>query len=170
LGFVRGILAVWLSIAAVSLSAQTRLPGMDSVFLKVFDADLRPVRSLGRLFSKPTVIISHINCIACTEYFTKNKKDFHFLFVLSNESLAEINRILAYHHLKKREVSFTTCRYVPGLKQALCSDPTPCLFYRTPEGCMLWSYAQLSALSNGFSLSIKSLKPKLNSAKTEARF
>lgn len=166
LGLNRIVLAVWFCMGVFRMFSQTTISNVDSVFLKVFDADLNPGNvSLDQLFSKPTVIISNVNCIACTDYFTDEKKSFHFVFIIGNESLGEINRILAYHHLQKREVYFTTCKYIVSLKPILCSGPTPCLVYKKHAAYHFWDYAQLSVLTNEFSLNIKPLKQKLNTGK-----
>ncbi len=163
LGLTRGIVAVAYCFVALGMCSQVVISKADSVFLKVFDADLNPGNvSLAKLFSKPTVIISHVNCIACTNYFTNEKKNFHFVFILSNESLGEISRILAYHKLNKNEVCFTTYNCMGSLKQCLSSGPTPCLMYKSRDAYHFWDYAQLSLVTREFSLNIKSLKQQLN--------
>lgn len=142
--------------------SQTAIPDADSVWTKLFDADLNPKTvSYTKLFSKPTVIISNVNCIACTEYFTKAKKNFHFIFILSHESLAEINRILAYHHLKKEEAYFTTCQYIQDFKSTLCANPTPCLAYKHEGRFLLLNYTELSHVTGEFSLKMALLKKSL---------
>ncbi len=166
LGLNRTILAVVFCTVTFGMSSQSAILHVDSVFLKVFDAELNPGNaSFEKLFSKPTVIISNVNCIACTKYFTDEKKRFQFVFILSNESLGEISRIMACHHLSKRDVYFTTCKYIGHLKQALCSGPTPCLIYKNRAAYHFLDYAQLSSVTNEFSLKIKPLKQKLNAGK-----
>lgn len=158
----RAIIILFLALSAASACSQTTIPDADSVWTRLLDADLNPKTvSYSKLLSKPTVIISNVNCIACTEYFTKAKKNFHFIFILSQESLAEINRILAYHHLKKEEAYFTTCQYIPNFKSTLCAGPTPCLAYKREGRFLLLNYTELSQLTAEFSVKMASLKKRL---------
>lgn len=157
------LLLVLCWIVSLSATAQTVISNPDSVFTRLFDADLNvQIISYSTFFSKPTVIISNANCIACTEYFTKEKKKFNFVFILSNESLGEIGRIKAKHKFKKGEVFFTTCKAIHTLKPALCSNPTPCLIYKTASYYYFMDYPHLNSATSGFLLKTKALKKKLN--------
>ena len=142
--------------------SQTTISNVDSIFTKLFDADLNvKTVSYSKLFSKLTVIISNVNCIACTEYFTKAKKNFNFIFIISNESLGEIGRILAYHNLKKGEVCFTTCKYIQNFKTTLCGSPTPCMVYKRECTYHFLNYSELNNITREFSLKMDLLKKSL---------
>lgn len=142
--------------------SQTAISNVDSVFTKLFDADLNTkTLSYSELFSKPTVIISNVNCIVCAEYFSKAKKDFNFVFIIGNESLGEINRILAYYNLKKKEVYFTTCKYIQSFKSTLCGNPTPCMAYKQGNRFCFLDYHELDRITGEFSIKIDLLKERL---------
>jgi hypothetical protein len=152
-----------LALSLCRLHSQKVVSYPDSIFMKFFDSELHvKFISAKKLFKKPTVIISSTNCIACTEYFTRHKQKFNYVFVLGNESLAEIKRILDHHLLKKDEVLFTTCKYVSTEKDAICKSPTPCMVYLHNKKANFYTYSELNNVTKEFSLKISLLRKKLN--------
>ena len=157
------LIALLVLLSPCGLHSQKVISYPDSIFLKLLDSELN-VKSISakKLFKKPTVIISSTNCIACTEYFTRHKRKFNYVFVLYNESLAEIKRILDHHSLKKDEALFTTCKYVSTEKDAICKSPTPCMAYLHNKKMKFYTYTELDNVTKEFSLKISLLREKLN--------
>lgn len=156
------LLALTLLLGMSRLHAQSRVINTDSVFTRLFDAGLRLKKiSEARLCSTPTVIISNLNCVACVGYFTKARKHFNIVFILGNESLAEVSRTLAYYHLDNRKIYFTTCKYIRQFRPTLCENPTPCLIYRHQGQFSFLNYHELSQLTDEFSASVSLLKRRL---------
>lgn len=163
LGLNKFLFTICLALSSSGIFSQDIIAHDDSVFVKLFDADLKEqAMSYSKFFAKPTVIISPVNCVACTEYFTKAKKNFNFVFVLSDESLGEIKGILAHYGLKKGEVFFTTCKNLIKVNQPLCSNQTPCMVYKKKKLLYFLNYNELNKETNKFSAEIKKLKNKLD--------
>ena len=67
----------------------------DSVFTMIFDAQLAHVDlKTGRFIKKPIIIVSNRNCAGCINHFLKDKLNFNFIFLISTQSLLEIQRML----------------------------------------------------------------------------
>lgn len=143
---------------------QTSILSLDSSLKVIFSTNLEAIPSSQIPFKKrPLVVISNMSCSGCVEYFTSNKKDFVFLFLLQNESLLEINQIIQKHKLQKSSVYFSMAESV---FDSLSSGPSPKIIYASGTNFILLDYSKVSEITKGFSIKhskfIKNLKVQTN--------
>lgn len=134
----------------------------DSILTKVMNSNFSQV-SISDIFkkNKNLVIISNDNCTGCAKYFTKEKKQFNFIFILFGESLLEARRLQRVHGLLAEQCFFTTCEMIKDKKKELCQEPTPCLIKLSGSNFLFYDYPQLSQFTVDFGLSSAALAKKL---------
>ncbi len=145
-------LIIFCGLQALTI-AQGEVITLDSVFTKMFDADLMPVKSASLLKSnKPIIFVSTSHCSGCVKYFAKGQKNYQFIFLMNNQSLVEVERIINFYKLKGKTIYFTTEEYVKNKKNTFCSGPTPIAIYNCNNQTLLLHYASLNSLSHEFTL------------------
>jgi len=116
------------------------------------DQNLRSITKKIDLSKSPTIIVSNMNCGECVKYFTTNKNlRCQIVFVLQNESLLEIRRILDVFQVKAKYIYFTTCEYIVKYKKVFCATQSPSMIYKKNEDFVLVDYQKLDSLTYGFS-------------------
>ncbi len=135
------------------LKAQSEVIFFDSIFVKVFNSELIPVKSALLLKNKkPIIFVSTSHCSGCVNYFAKGQKNYQFIFLTNNESLVEVQRINNFYKLKGKNIYFTTVEYIKTKINILCSGPTPVAIYNCDNKIHLMHYASLNSMSNEFTL------------------
>lgn len=131
---------------------QSGVADIDSIFIKLFDRDLKQIKNNPSVFLKmPIIIVSNTNCAACVKYFTKKNNDCGFVFILSNESLLEIKRTLEIYDVRSKTIFFTTSEYVRKEKREICSGPSPTMILKKRGVFRFYNYWVLDSITQGFS-------------------
>ena len=147
------------------IMAQNERVLFDSIFTRVVDANLQPVKNASAaLKQKPVIIVSTSHCSACVKYFAQGQKNYQFIFLMNFESLLEVERILNFYKLKRKDVYFTTIASIKNKKTMISSGPTPLAMYNLQNNYYFVDYPTLNKASQEFTLDHNTLK---NFFKTE---
>jgi hypothetical protein len=116
------------------------------VFTKVFDFDLKPIEEVDtKILNKPVIFVSSYSCAACVKYFTAYKKaKYNLVFMLNNESLLEVRRVLEFYGTNKKFSYFVTPELIT--KDELLKSATPCLINKN----YVYDYDVLDSLTKSF--------------------
>lgn len=137
-------------LSGVSHSQGERIV-FDSVFGKIFDAELRPFvsKKITRR-NKPVIIVSTTHCSGCVKYFAQSAKSYRFVFLMNYESLLEVNRLLGLYGLKPEQAYFTTAAYLNQKSRAISGGPTPVAIYKDRSDYYFLDYPGLSNITAEF--------------------
>jgi len=153
-----------LSLSFLKLNAQIEV-NFDSTIKVIYDYDLKKTVLTEKNSKDHIIFISNTNCTGCVKYFMKSKEKFTFIFLLSSESLLEVNKITKMYALKSNTVYFTTSEFIRKNIKELCQSPTPCLFYRCIDSFYFLNYNELSRVTLEFSLNTRKLIKQIDCLK-----
>lgn len=126
---------------------------------KIFDSNLTEVKMDAGV---PVVIVSNKNCGSCVNYFLNHRKKYRYLFILSSESLLEIQKTLKVYKLKKEDTYFTTCESVKQVNESVCEKPTPCLLMSKGGTWYFYDYTALDTLTSEFTAKQAKFRKTIN--------
>jgi hypothetical protein len=142
-----------------ALMAQNERVPFDSIFTRIVDAKLQPVKNASAaLKQKPVIIVSTSHCSACVKYFAQAPKNYRFIFLMNYESLLEVERILNFYKLNGKNVYFTTIANIKNKKSMISSGPTPLAMYNLQNIYYFVDYPALNKASQEFTLNHNELK------------
>lgn len=140
-----------LCILPISLFSQKIQLNVDSLSKQVFNADLSIVKSSMPFKSKrPVILISVTPCSACVKYFSATQKHYRFIFIINNKSLLEVNRILAFYHVNRKNVFFITVDDLLFNKKYIITGPTPIAFVKSKSNVKYVDYSELNQITKEF--------------------
>lgn len=144
------LLLCFVLLSALSHSQGERIV-FDSVFRKIFDAELKPLVSKKLTDSdKPLIIVSTTHCSGCVKYFAQSAGGYRFVFLMNYESLLEVNRILGLYGLKPEQAYFATAAYLDQKSKAISGGPTPVAIYKSRKDHYFLDYQDLNHITAAF--------------------
>lgn len=158
---IKVVFTFLLLFAQIQTNCGQKLIVPDSIFTKLFDADLREITFKNINHKKPIILITPTNCSGCVKYFTKSKNNYSYIFILYSESLLEAEQTKNRFGLGNKNVYFTTNEYYKCKLINNCEKPTPNCIYETQKKVYFLNYKSIDSLSKAFGLNHEKLKTQL---------